>query len=81
MSSRVMKLVSDNTSKMECMVCGSDHYASIRRGGGYCRGAWSCAHGCRLPSKTEPQAFNGWSQKWVNPEDMHIPKAACSTPT
>lgn len=80
MSSRVMKLVCKYTAKMECKVCGSEHFAMTKPGGGFHRGAWSCVHGCTLPSKTEPQAFNGWAQQWVNPEDMSIAEAATSAP-
>lgn len=80
MSSRVMKLVDGYAGMMECKVCGSVHYASLKRGGGYVRGSWSCVHRCRMPTKTEPQALNGYRQKWVNPEDMHIAPVAPKVP-
>jgi len=37
-----MKLIDPNTGKMECRVCGSIHWANLKRGGGYHRGAWQC---------------------------------------
>jgi hypothetical protein len=38
-----MKLVDGHTGKMECKTCGSVHYASLRRGGGYHYGSWQCS--------------------------------------
>lgn len=38
-----MKLVDGYTGKMECKTCGSIHYAALKSGGGYHRGAWQCS--------------------------------------
>lgn len=48
MTKKVMKLVNPITGKMKCKVCGSEHYANLRHGGGYVRGSWQCIHGCKL---------------------------------
>jgi hypothetical protein len=37
---KAMKLTDRYNGKMECKTCGSTHYASIKSGGGYHRGAW-----------------------------------------
>ncbi|MFT3916570.1 MAG: hypothetical protein QM704_21570 [Anaeromyxobacteraceae bacterium] len=51
MSKKVMKLMDDQTNRMECKVCGSVHYPMIRprSGGRFVRGAWQCVNGCNLP--------------------------------
>jgi hypothetical protein len=53
MSKKVMKLVNPWTGEMECKVCGSVHFASIKpmSGGRYYRGSWQCQYGCQLPEK------------------------------
>jgi len=44
MARGTMKLVDPYTGRMECRVCGAHHYASRKRGGGWCRGAWQCVY-------------------------------------
>jgi hypothetical protein len=46
---KVMRLIDPNTGRMRCRVCGSEHYACVRRGGHYYRGSWQCLHGCKPP--------------------------------
>jgi hypothetical protein len=43
---RPMKLISPYSGEMECQVCGSQHFASIkpRSGGRYYRGSWQCSN-------------------------------------
>lgn len=45
-----MKLVNKYTNEMECRVCGSIHFASIKpqSGGKFYRGSWQCRYGCTL---------------------------------
>jgi hypothetical protein len=38
-----MKLIDSHTGLMECIVCGSRHFASIQSGGRYYRGSWQCS--------------------------------------
>lgn len=42
-----MKLVDPYTGKMECRVCGAEHFARLAAAGRYYRGSWQCRHGCR----------------------------------
>jgi hypothetical protein len=51
---RPMKLVDQHTGKMECQMCGSEHYASIkpRSNGRYYPGSWQCCDR-NCPSKQE----------------------------
>lgn len=49
MSRKVMRLIDPYSGMMECKVCGSVHWASLRRGGFYHRGSWQCNEGCKLP--------------------------------
>jgi hypothetical protein len=53
MSKKVMKLLDRYTGRMECKVCGREHYANIRprSGGRYYRGSWQCLNGCKLPEQ------------------------------
>lgn len=56
---KVMKLIDPSTGRMECKVCGAEHYANLRpnrEGGGYKRGCWQCVNGCKLPPRTSPAA-------------------------
>ena len=69
---KVMKLVDPHTSELRCKVCGSVHWGMIKHGGHFYRGAWQCAHGCKLPSRSEPLAWDGWSQAYIQPTDMLI---------
>lgn len=41
---RPMKLVDRYTGRMECRVCGSEHWGMLKHGGGFCRGAWQCSN-------------------------------------
>jgi hypothetical protein len=49
------------TGEMECKLCGSVHFASIKpmSGGKYYRGSWQCRYGCTLPDRTAAQAPQG----------------------
>jgi hypothetical protein len=38
-----MKLIDSHSGLMECIVCGSRHFASIQSGGRYYRGSWQCS--------------------------------------
>jgi hypothetical protein len=55
MSRKVMKLIDPLTGLMECKVCGSQHFASIRPGHG-ARDSWQCRYGCKLPESPEPES-------------------------
>lgn len=46
MGKGTMKLIDQNTGKMECRVCGRIHFANLQPGGSYFRGSWQCTHGC-----------------------------------
>jgi hypothetical protein len=46
---KVMRLIDGRTGQMECRVCGSQHFANLRRGGGYHYGSWQCIYRCKLP--------------------------------
>jgi hypothetical protein len=50
-----MKLIDPMTGHMQCKVCGSEHYASIRprSNGRYQRGSWQCVNGCK-PERQGP---------------------------
>ena len=50
-----MKLVDPTTGKMECTVCGSEHYAHRKPGtnGQFYRGSWQCANGCGIEKDGE----------------------------
>lgn len=50
MSKKIMKLVDPHSGKMECKICGAEHYANIRpdSGGTYYRGSWQCQNGCKF---------------------------------
>src|SRR5665647_1023919 len=47
---KIMKLIDPNTGRMQCRICGDEHYASLkpRSNGNYYRGSWQCRHGCKL---------------------------------
>jgi hypothetical protein len=59
-----MKLLDWRTGHMQCKLCGYEHHASLKRGGGYEYGSWQCSNidpftgkGCRYPKKAQaPQA-------------------------
>ena len=53
MTKKVMKLINPYTGEMECKVCGSVHFASIkpRSNGKFYYGSWQCIHKCKLPDK------------------------------
>jgi hypothetical protein len=57
-----MKLIDPNTGKMECCVCGSIHWANLKRGGGYHRGAWQC---CDQNCPTNQRVWDIEKQRWV----------------
>lgn len=71
-----MKLKDPYTGLMECRVCGAYHHASIkpRSNGRYYRGSWQCVHGCKVPTKTEVMAYDGWRQRWIDASAMYIPR-------
>ena len=46
-----MRLLNAETGLMECRVCGTRHYASLRAGGRYKRGSWQCSKGCKPQTK------------------------------
>ena len=50
---KVMKLIDPSTGLMECRVCGSTHFANLKRGGYYVRGSWQCQSGCSLPTPSK----------------------------
>jgi len=50
---KVMRLLDANSGLMECRVCGAQHCANARSGGGYHYGAWQCQNGCRLDGSTK----------------------------
>ena len=39
-----MKLIEASSGLMECRVCGSNHYANMKSGGGYHRGSFQCSN-------------------------------------
>jgi hypothetical protein len=47
---KVMRLIDMYTGRMECKVCGAEHYASIKpqSNGHYYRGSWQCQYGCKI---------------------------------
>ena len=52
---KTMKLIDAYTGRMQCKICGHEHCASLKRGGGYHYGSWQCSNidpyigkGCRL---------------------------------
>ena len=59
MSKKVMKLLDPSTGFMECKICGSVHFASLKSGGFYQRGSWQCMNGCKMDDKE--QAVNSKS--------------------
>ncbi|SPE25281.1 hypothetical protein SBA5_490057 [Candidatus Sulfotelmatomonas gaucii] len=44
-----MTLIDSNSGQMECRICGSQHWACTRPGGGYHRCSWQCPNG-KCPS-------------------------------
>ena len=50
MTAKVMRLVNPNTGKMECRICGAEHWANVRpdSNGQFYRGSWQCRFGCKL---------------------------------
>lgn len=54
---KVMRLIDGHTGRMQCKVCGAEHYASIKpmSGGQYYRGSWQCIHGCKLSDMETPE--------------------------
>jgi hypothetical protein len=73
MTKPVMKLMDGRTGEMQCKVCSSVHCASIKPHsiGRYYHGSWQCVYGCKLPTKLEPQAYNGWKQAWIGASEPH----------
>lgn len=63
MSSKVMKLIDPYSGKMRCRVCGSVHYANLKRGGGYYYGSWQCIYKCRLEKKSEDSSGESFAQE------------------
>jgi hypothetical protein len=64
MAKKVMRLVDPFTNRMECRVCGGEHWAMIKpqSNGRFRRGAWQCSNGCKLPEETagaENRGANG----------------------
>ncbi|MFZ2655549.1 MAG: hypothetical protein WAX69_11525 [Victivallales bacterium] len=53
MSCKAMKLIEPYFGKMQCRVCGSEHYASLKRGGGYHYGSWQCVNKCKVERKDQ----------------------------
>jgi hypothetical protein len=53
MTQKVMKLISPYTGLMECRVCGARHFAMLKSGGHYYRGAWQCVHGCKRENEKQ----------------------------
>ena len=54
---KVMKLLDPDTGRMECQVCGAQHFANTAPGGrGYYRGSWRCRNGCKLPEREDEEA-------------------------
>jgi hypothetical protein len=47
---KVMKLVDGSTGLMRCRVCGAEHHAALKHGGGYKRGSWQCVNACKRPA-------------------------------
>lgn len=41
------QLLDPYSGRMECRVCGAEHFARIARGGHYYRGSWQCQNGCK----------------------------------
>ena len=39
-----MKFINSSSGQMECRICRSQHWASIRPGGGYYRESWWCSN-------------------------------------
>jgi hypothetical protein len=65
-----MKLIDPYTGKMECRVCGSEHWANLKHGGGYTKGAWQC---CNEHCPTNRQIWDVEKQRWVkakSPSDL-----------
>lgn len=50
MTKKVMELIDESTSLMQCKVCGAKHHAQIKSGskGKFYRGSWQCQNGCKL---------------------------------
>ena len=48
---KVMKLICENMSILECRVCGNTHFALIKpqSDGSFYRGSWQCVNGCKYP--------------------------------
>jgi len=67
MSKKVMRLIDPKTGRMECKVCGSEHYANIRpcSDGHYYRGSWQCQYGCKLEDLKATEESN------VNDNETH----------
>lgn len=61
---RPMKLIDPHTGLMECAVCGSQHYASIkpRSGGRYHKGSWQCSSD---RCTTNERVWDIEKQRWV----------------
>ena len=53
MTTKVMKLINENTGLMECQICGARHNAQIQPGGKYRRGSWQCPKGCKIEDSNE----------------------------
>ena len=53
-----MKLIDLHTGHMQCRVCGSEHYASVKPGSGgkFHRGSWQCVNKCAPSSSREALA-------------------------
>ena len=78
-SKTVMKLIDGRTGLMECTVCGSRHYANLRRGGGYIRGAFMCQNGCEKPTGTDYIMHLGLREWAGQILDKYGPKSNATT--
>lgn len=61
MSKKIMKLVDPHSGKMECTICGSEHWANRVTGGNFRRGSWQCQYGCKFLE--DGKVWNGFTQK------------------
>jgi hypothetical protein len=74
--SKVMELLDSDTGEMVCKVCGNIHGATAKpqSNGIYYPGSWQCVYKCKLPSKSEPHAYNGRLGRWVDASEMYLPR-------
>ena len=66
---KAMKLV-DGYTGMECKTCGSVHFASLKRGGGYYRGSWQCSNET-CPTKIKNA---GTQEPEISQDKQHVPE-------